>query len=376
MNAKAQPLTAAEVVEPGAEVAIIPRETALSVLTDPEQFDAFYSKVKAEVDAHVPDVSCAKGREAIKSLAFKVVKSKTAIDAAGKALTEEWRSQTAKVDASRKAIRDKLDELRDQVRRPVTELEEAEEARVADVKAQLARLQSAAVVSIEDTVDTVAARLTQIEAVEISDEYFQEYAAAARSHQQTSVATLEAAMGRLQREVAERADLERLRREDQERQEREAADRAAAEAREREEAEARSAEERRQQAEREAQEASARRAEEAAATARAEAERHAEETRAAQERAHQEELAEARRQQEAAAAEARRLADEDAARLKREADERAAADARAADVAHRSTVMAAAKVALMATGGIGEEAAKKIVLAIRAGEIPAVTLTF
>jgi hypothetical protein len=30
----------------------------------------------------------------------------------------------------------------------------------------------------------------------------------------------------------------------------------------------------------------------------------------------------------------------------------------------------------MAVGGIGEEAAKKIVLAIRAGEIPAVTLTF
>jgi colicin import membrane protein len=70
----------------------------------------------------------------------------------------------------------------------------------------------------------------------------------------------------------------------------------------------------------------------------------------------------------------------EAARAKEDAERKAAADAataaqakRDADQAHRGKVMSAAKVALMA---VGEEAAKKIVLAIRAGEIPAVTLTF
>ncbi len=78
----------------------------------------------------------------------------------------------------------------------------------------------------------------------------------------------------------------------------------------------------------------------------------------------------------AAEAEAKRLADQKAAEELAAAEERQAAEARAADIAHRSTIMAAAKTALMGAGGIGEDAAKKIVLAIKAGEIPSVSIRF
>ena len=75
--------------------------------------------------------------------------------------------------------------------------------------------------------------------------------------------------------------------------------------------------------------------------------------------------AEQARQREAQAAEQRRL------------DAIAAEEARRqADQEHRGAVMRAAKEALMEHGGIGEGTAKKLVLAIVAGTIPAVTLKF
>lgn len=377
MNAKAQPLAAAEPIdEAGAELAVIPRETALAVLTDPDQFDAFYARVKATTDAFVPDLSTVTSRKAIASMARKVVTSKTMIDNAGKLLTEEWRSQTKVVDDNRRAIREKLDALRDEVRRPLTDWEAAEEARVEDVKAQVASLQAAAVVSIEDTPETVQARHSEVRLVEISDDYFGEYAAAARHYQAAALASLDAAFARLTKEAADRAELERLR---QEAAAREEADRAAREEQQRAEAAATAAriaaeaEERRKaddaaRAQREQAER-----ERAAADAQAEAERKAQATLAAAEEAHKAELA--RIQREADEANERRAAEERraAAEAKRVDDEQAARDA---NQKHRSTVMAAAKSALMAAGGIGEDAAKKIVLAIRAGEIPSVTLRF
>ena len=61
------------------------------------------------------------------------------------------------------------------------------------------------------------------------------------------------------------------------------------------------------------------------------------------------------------------------AKIKAEA---AAKAKREADAKHRATVMGAAKEALMKHAGIDEEAARQAVLAIRAGEVPHVSITF
>jgi hypothetical protein len=299
------------------------------------------------------------------------------------------------------------------------------------VTAKIERFRTASVVSIEDTPETVQARLDEMAAVEITDEHFQKHAAPARALKAGAVETLTAAVARLTREAQDRAELERHRQAERERQEREAAEAAE---RQRQEAEAR-AEEERQAAEARAAE-ERRQAEEAAAAAAAEQARQQAETRAreeqeARDREHQDQL---RREQEAreaaerkAAAEAvmarlkaagviavddtldglrRRLREvqgaditaegfgelvNDAsaqkaaaetaltaaiANLEQQAADREAAEARQRDRDHRGKVMGEAKASLMAAGGIGEEAAKKIVLAIVAGEIPHVALTF
>jgi len=75
------------------------------VLLDRERFNQFYEAIKDETDKLVPDLTTEWGRKEIASLAFKVTKTKTAIDAAGKLLKEEAQATVTKVDAARREIR-------------------------------------------------------------------------------------------------------------------------------------------------------------------------------------------------------------------------------------------------------------------------------
>lgn len=110
-------------------LAILDDVQPLTVLQDTAMYSEFYRKVRAEVDAFVPDLSTEKSRGEIKSLAFKVTKTKTAIDAAGKKLNEDARAKINAVDEQRRKIRDELDALAVDVRKPLTEWEKAEEDR-------------------------------------------------------------------------------------------------------------------------------------------------------------------------------------------------------------------------------------------------------
>lgn len=349
------------------------------VLLDQERFNQFYEAIKQETDKLVPDLTTEKGRKEIASMAFKVAKTKTAIDAAGKLLNEEARAQINKVDAARRDIREKLDALKDEVRKPLTDWEAREEERVAACDALIALMKRDAVVTLEDTSASVAARLAEIKAFALDEGQFQSLLATAQQQQADAIENLTAAHARLLKEEADRAELDRLRSEAAERAERERA-----------EAEAKAAAEAAERAKREAEERAARAAEEEKARieaaakaaeeeARAKAEGTARAEREAADRAHAEALAaEKRRADEAEAArnaEVDRIARETAAR---EAGEKAAADAaaaRAADIEHRSKVMGAAKQAVMGHG-VGESTARAIVLAIAAGDVPNVSIKF
>jgi len=349
------------------------------VLLDKERFNQFYEAIKEETDKLVPDLTTEKGRKEIASMAFKVAKTKTAIDAAGKLLNEEARAKINIVDAARRDIREKLDALKDEVRRPLTEWEDKEEARVAACKTAIERFQTVAVVTLEDTSATVRARLVEIRNTALDDGQFQDLLQLAKHHKEASVATLETAFTRLTKEEADRAELDRLRAEAAERAERERA-----------EAEAKVAAAAAERAQKEAEERAARAAEEERAriesaakaaedAARVQAEAAARAEREAAEKAHADALAaEKRRADEAEAArkaETERIAREAAAR---EAEDKATAEAaaaRAADIEHRSKIMGAAKVAIMGMG-VGEKTAISIVRAIAAGDVPNVSIKF
>lgn len=97
--------------------------------------DDLLGRIRAATVTLVPDTTTDKGRKEIASLAYKVSRSKTAIDDAGKALVADIKARASKIDAARKKARDTLDALRDEVRAPLTEWE-AEQARIEREKAE------------------------------------------------------------------------------------------------------------------------------------------------------------------------------------------------------------------------------------------------
>ncbi|WP_421545850.1 cell envelope biogenesis protein TolA [Morganella morganii] len=117
------------------ELVVIEPATALDLFTAPDKVQVLLSGIReralAEQALLDTDLSKAKNRDAIKSLAYKVTQSKTYIDKAGKVVVDELKELPKKVDASRKQCRDELDALSEEIRRPVTAWEDAEKARVA-----------------------------------------------------------------------------------------------------------------------------------------------------------------------------------------------------------------------------------------------------
>lgn len=98
---------------------------------------AIIEEIRKRVEEHKPDISTAKGRKEIASLAAKVSKSKTFLDGMGKTLKEEHQKIIKPIDAERKKMRDALDLLRDQARKPLTDYEEEQKRIEEEEKARV-----------------------------------------------------------------------------------------------------------------------------------------------------------------------------------------------------------------------------------------------
>lgn len=74
----------------------------------------FLQAVQEEVSSQVPDLSTAKGRDRIASLAAKVSKSKVAVEKPGREYLKRLKEQPKVVEAELKAFVDAMDALRDE----------------------------------------------------------------------------------------------------------------------------------------------------------------------------------------------------------------------------------------------------------------------
>ena len=363
----------------GTSIALIVESNPAIVLLDDGKRDDLFNHIRSEIEAFEPDLSTNKGRAAIKSFAYKITQTKTAVDEAGKNLTEEWRTKTNAVNEARREAKAELTALAETVRKPLTDWEDAETARIAECREVINWLKSSINVFMDDTAEAVRDRGMTVYNTQLDPEKYGDLLAEAEEAKATAINSLKASLARLVKEEADRAELARLQQAETDRLAKEAEQRAADEQRMREEEAAVRADEARIAAEKAEQERIAAAEERAASQAKWDAEqkaiadREAEQKRidAAQaetQRLHDEALAtEQLRVQEVEQREAVRIETE-----KREANERAA---RFADQAHRATVKTSAKEALIATGAT-EELAVKVVLAILAGDIPAVKMEF
>ena len=249
------------------EIAVIDNSAIAQAFATPSGIDVLIGRIKSEASSEVPDLTTKKGRDRIASLAYKVSKTKTLVDDFGKELVAEEKKRLALIDADRKKWRDECDKLRDEIRKPLTDWEQAETGRIQRHKDAIQQLRELSALAMGTDSAAISGLIAQAESVTLG-EHWQEFAAEAGKAKDETLAILRLDLQRRQQYEAEQSELAKLRAEAA-RREQEDADRRAAEARV--EAE-RLAAEREAQRIREAEERARREAEEAAAKARADAE--------------------------------------------------------------------------------------------------------
>lgn len=312
------------------DLVVIEKKNAMAVFTNNDQLDPLIEAIEKEARSLVPDVTTKKGRDAIASIAHKVARSKTYIDNAGKALVAELKALPKQIDESRRVVRERLDALKDEVRRPLTEWE-AEQERIKAEEAMNA---------------------LHVEALAMNEEFDRQLAARIESDHEMAL-LMNDAFDREQADKAAEAERQRIAHEEEIKRMA-----AAAAAREVE-----------QRAQREREEAAHREAVLKAQAEQAERDRIAAEKKAeadkqaaieAERRKAQEEADRIRR--EAEQREQARLAEE-----KRKADEQAR---READVKHRKAVGTEIVKALLANTSLTRDQAIEVLTAVKDGCIP------
>lgn len=333
---------------------------SLPVAYSAESLEDLFNKVKAEVEAHVPDLETVEGRKHIKSLAAKISSSKTAIDKPMRDYLREIKALPKVVEKNARESVERFDALRDATLKPLVDAQAAQDAIIARMGEVVSYCGQADAKS-----DTVRSMLAEVKAVDVESFWHElKKKASAEVDGATQIATV--ALARIEAAEQQAAELERLRKEAdvnaQKERDRVIAEAAAQKAREEEQqrAEQRILDERNKaeqsrlaqlKAEQDAANAEAQRI---AADAKAKADADLAEQQAKE------------RERIAAEQAAKYAAEQTALEAQRKQEEE---DRRAADKAHRTKINREALVDLIAKAGIDEEAAKRVITAIAKGEV-------
>ena len=356
-------------------------------LFKPEVINPMLDKIETHVRSIPTDISTDKGRQEIKSRAYKASLCKGRLDEMGKKLNEDAQKHIKAVNTYRNRAEAFLDALRDEIRQPVTEWEQAEKKRVADHEAKL--LEVSALTTFYQSPpssDEVLDRMAQLGMFDHLK--MEEFCFRAENIKKEVNTTLNAMLLSAQSRERDAEELAKLRFAQAARDAEDAARKLA----EREaQIAADAAEKARKDAEAAAELAAKAAADKAAselAAQKAAEQKARDEAAAAEERAKK---AEADALAAAARAEAARLAAIEQARVdqeaaveaerKRAADAKAAEDAataaREANTAHRKKINNEALQALAALDCVlGDVPAKAIVIAIAEGRIPHVRIEY
>lgn len=192
-----------------------------ATLFAPGGLDPILDAIEREARSLVPDISTAKGRKEVASNAAKVAKAKTYLDDIGKSYVAELKDLPRKIDAARKGMRDRLDALKDEVRRPLTEYEQAEAARVTQIKDALSEISNPPPDGA--TAAELEARLNELVALNLASMAWDEFEAEAIAVRDTAIDTMKARLEarREYEAIIERNGQLEQERADRERQERE-----------------------------------------------------------------------------------------------------------------------------------------------------------
>lgn len=197
-------------------------ETALAVVETIVAVDFFKAgasaaildKLETDVRALAADmdISTYEGREAIRSLAAKIATTKNGLEKAGKELVDKTKKEVKLVDIERGLVWDRVQALQDEVRKPLTDFENAEKDRVAKHEAALAALiEVGTTVSVQWEIMALQAMKDKLAEIQGSQYEWEEFQARAVAAVRTTISQILDAIARREKLESDREELERLR---------------------------------------------------------------------------------------------------------------------------------------------------------------------
>lgn len=190
------------------------------------------------------DLSTQKGRDLVASQAYAVSKSKTFLENLGKEITQDWREKTTRVNSTKNDIKAFCDELRDEIRKPLTEYEALEKKKVAELKAKLKKITDLKYELTKDSeLSTLKEELAKLEAMDVENDSWGEVEFEAFKSISHSIKHLKTCISDREKFDEDQAELKRLKdeaekraKEDKIREEKEAEEKRIADAKIKEEA--------------------------------------------------------------------------------------------------------------------------------------------
>ena len=235
-------------VEEDYSVTVVNKASLLSFFKEGSNLDGLYNVVQAKARALVADVTTADGVSKIKSTARQIASIKKRVDDIGKDVVAELKDLPKQIDANRKKWREDMEALKDEIRKPVTEIENRQ-AEIEEIRATHGKLALSGSEEIKAAIET-------LDKIELTCDKWKESLEDATAAVTAENGALEVMLNAALKKEAEARELEELRKkqEEAERIIREQKIREEAERKAREEAEARAAAEK-AEAERKAAEA-------------------------------------------------------------------------------------------------------------------------
>jgi chromosome segregation ATPase len=259
-------------VEEDYSVTVVNKASLLNFFKDGANLDGLYNVVQSKARALVADVTTADGVSKIKSTARQIASIKKRVDDIGKDVVAELKDLPKQIDANRKKWREDMEALQEEIRKPVTEIENRQ-AEIEEIRATHGKL---ALSGSEE----IKAAIESLDKIELTGDKWKESLEDATAAVTAEKGALEVMLNAALKKEAEARELEELRKkqEEAERIIREQKIREEAERKAREEAEARAAAEKarleREKAEAERKAAEAERAAKEALEREAEARRN------------------------------------------------------------------------------------------------------
>lgn len=209
LNPEPQPLEGIVITaEDPAGLVALTTAKPLDLFTTPGTVESLLAAVRVEaLRDFTPDLTTEKGRKAIASRAFKVIRTKTFLDSIGKEEVARLKELPRLVDAGRKALRDGLDALGDEIRKDLTEWENTRAA----WKGALDRIQNLPATLFNADASILEREIGTLRDLPTDPEHWEEMAQTAASVKAATLPTLEDMLEKRRRWEADQAELARLR---------------------------------------------------------------------------------------------------------------------------------------------------------------------